>query len=299
MRARSRPAAMNGTLYSRRNSTTRRPEKPLAPYTTTGRLSAIVPLLLVVMRARLGVLGERLQGARLDERVARGDLRDLRSREDALDRDLELLPRQRARDRGNRDDRVRRVPRRERRAQRPLDARLELGGELEARTQHDEEQELVLPLEVDDEAVEHLVELLDDRVELARAEPDAAAVERRVRAAGDDGAAVLREPDPVAEAPDPREVLEVRLAVAGAVGVVPEGDRHRRHRLLEDELAELADDGLPVRPERVRVDAEHACRHLAGVDGEQRVALHDPGAHVRAPAAHVQVDVRADLPAEP
>ncbi len=41
-------------------------------------------------------------------------------------------------------------------------------------------------LEVDDERVEDLVELLDDAVELARPEPDAAAVQRRVGAAGDD-----------------------------------------------------------------------------------------------------------------
>ena len=60
-------------------------------------------------------------------------------------------------------------------------------------------------LEVDDEAVRDLRQLLDDAVELARAEADAAAVERRVRAARDDAAAALREHDPVALAPDARE----------------------------------------------------------------------------------------------
>ena len=123
--------------------------------------------------------------------------------------------------------------------------------ELEARAEHDEQEQLVLLLEVDDEAVEHLVELLDDRVDLARPEPDAAAVERRVRAAGDHRAPALGEQDPVAEAPDARVVVEVRLAVARAVGVVPEGDGHRRHRLLDHELAELADDGR-CRPDRTR-----------------------------------------------
>ena len=99
---------------------------------------------------------------------------------------------------------------------------LELVVELDPRAQHDEEEQLVLLLEVDDEAVEHLVDLLDDRVQLARPEPDAAAVERRVGAAGDHRAPALGEHDPVAEAPDAGEVVEVRGAVARAVGVVPE-----------------------------------------------------------------------------
>src|ERR1700690_2517591 len=38
---RFRPAAIKGTLYSRRNSATSRPEKPLAPYKITDRLLSI------------------------------------------------------------------------------------------------------------------------------------------------------------------------------------------------------------------------------------------------------------------
>jgi hypothetical protein len=56
----------------------------------------------------------------------------------------------------------------------------ELVVEVDARAEHDEEQEFVVLLEVDDEAVEHLVDLLHDGVDLARAEADAAAVERGV-----------------------------------------------------------------------------------------------------------------------
>ena len=74
--------------------------------------------------------------------------------------------------------------------------------------EHDEQHELarapLVVLEVDDEAVRDLGQLLDDAVELARAEADAAAVEGGVRAARDDAAAALREPDPVALAPDSR-----------------------------------------------------------------------------------------------
>src|SRR3989304_20716 len=54
-----------------------------------------------------------------------------------------------------------------------------------------------------------------------------------------------------------REVLQMRRAIAGAVWVVPERDRHRGHGLLDDELAQLPDYGCPVRPERGCVDAEH------------------------------------------
>ena len=55
--------------------------------------------------------------------------------------------------------------------------------------EHDEQQQLARAaagvLEMDDEAVGDLGQRLDDGVELGRAQADAAAVERRVGAAGD------------------------------------------------------------------------------------------------------------------
>ena len=75
--------------------------------------------------------------------------------------------------------------------------------------EHDEQQQLaraaLVVLEVDDEAVGDLRQLLDDGVELGRAEPHAAAVERRVGTAGDDARAALGDRDPVAVAPDARD----------------------------------------------------------------------------------------------
>ena len=62
---------------------------------------------------------------------------------------------------GSGDDRVRDVPRRERVAERAGDPRPQRVVELEPVAQDDEEKQLVRLLEVDDEAVEHLVELLD------------------------------------------------------------------------------------------------------------------------------------------
>src|SRR5436190_19631327 len=87
-----------------------------------------------------------------------------------------------------------------------------------------------------DEAVDDLVEGLDDRVEVAGPQPDATAVEGGVGATGDRARAVVGERDPVAMPPDPGEVLEVGGAVAAAIGVVPEADGHRRHRRGEHEL---------------------------------------------------------------
>jgi hypothetical protein len=99
---------------------------------------------------------------------------------------------------------------------------------------------------VDDEAVGDLGELLDDAVELARAETDAAAVERRVGAPRDDAAAALGELDPVALAPHPREHVEVRAAVERAVLIAPELRGHGRHRARDHELAQLAHDHAAV-----------------------------------------------------
>src|SRR5262249_55019530 len=112
--------------------------------------------------------------------------------------------------------------------------------------------------EVDDKAVDDLLDVLDDRVELAGAEPHAATVQRGVRAAGDDAAAALGEEDPVALAPDASEEVEVRGAVAPALGVVPEAHRHRRHRVGHDHLAELADDLVALLVEGLDVDAQAA-----------------------------------------
>ena len=81
--------------------------------------------------------------------------------------------------------------------------------ERDAVGEHHEEDELaraaLVVLEMDDQAVGDLRQLLDDAVELAGAEAHAAAVERRVGAAGHDTAAALREADPVALAPDARD----------------------------------------------------------------------------------------------
>ena len=78
------------------------------------------------------------------------------------------------------------------------------------------------------------------------------AVDGRVRAAVDHRAAALGDLDPVAVPPDAGIGVEVALAVALAVRVVPEVDRHRGHRLRDHELADLAHEraavGCPTPP---------------------------------------------------
>src|SRR6185436_18850711 len=127
-------------------------------------------------------------------------------------------------------------------------------------------------LQVDDEAVLHLGQLFDHRVELARAQADAATVQGRIRAAGDDAGPGFGEPHPVALAPDAWVHAEVRVAVALVAWVVPEAHGHRRHRAADHQLPELAGDLAALDVERRGVDPQPASRHLAAVHGLQRAA---------------------------
>ena len=74
----------------------------------------------------------------------------------------------------------------------------------------------------DHDALDHLRQLLHLPVDLRRADAHARRVQRRVAPAVDDQPVVRRELRPVAVTPDAREVLEVRGAIARAVGIVPE-----------------------------------------------------------------------------
>ena len=148
--------------------------------------------------------------------------------------------------------------------------------------------------QVEHECVDDLVEGEDGAVDLARTHPDAAAVDRRVGAARDDRGAAVGDLDPVAVAPDAREHLEVALAVAAAVGVAPEVDRHRRHRLGDHELADLADQRLPLGAPRLELDPERAGLQLALVDGQRRDAADERGADVGAAGGREQPDVLVD-----
>ena len=108
-------------------------------------------------------------------------------------------------------------------------------------------------------------------------------------------ASSLGEADPVALAPDARVQLEVRAAVERSVRVAPELHGHRRHRLRDHELTQLADERLALvgrtRPLRRRAVAPRSrLRRRAAA-----AAAHDPTAHVRAAAAVDQQHVGPEL----
>ncbi len=98
----------------------------------------------------------------------------------------------------------------------------------------------------DAERLGDLRHLLDLVVDLGRADAHAAGIERRVGAAVDDHAAMLGPFGEIAVAPDVVEALEIGGVVFLAVGIVPEGDRHRGERPDADELALLLPDRLAV-----------------------------------------------------
>ena len=119
------------------------------------------------------------------------------------------------------------------------------------------------------------------------------------RAAVDDRRPAVGDLDPVAVAPDAGVHVEVGLAVALAVGVVPEVERHRRHRLGDHELADLADQRPALLVQRLDLRAERARLQLALVDRQRRAAADERRAHVGAAAGREQPRVGADVLVDP
>ena len=153
--------------------------------------------------------------------------------------------------------------------------------------------------DVHDERVEHLRTRARGAVDLARAHAHALAVDRRVRAAVDHGAAARRDADPVAVAPDARVHREVALAQPLAVLVAPQEQRHRGHRLGDHELADLVDERVALLVPGLHRAAERAALQFALVDRQQRAAGDERRADVGAAAGREQPDVRADVLVDP
>src|SRR4029079_67651 len=103
-------------------------------------------------------------------------------------------------------------------------------------------------------------------------------------ATGDHAGAAVGDLDPVTVSPDPWVRLEVARAVALAVGVVPERDRHRGHRLGDHELAALPDHRPAVRVERLDLRAEAPALELPGVDRQRRGRSDETRGHIRSHA---------------
>ena len=80
--------------------------------------------------------------------------------------------------------------------------------------------------EVHHEAIEHLRDILDNPVDFARSHADAVAIDGRIRAAVDDGAAACGDLDPVPVTPEAGINVEIAFAVTVAPRIVQQSDRH-------------------------------------------------------------------------
>ena len=173
-----------------------------------------------------------------------------------------------------------------------------------ALSQHDEQHHPQLTVtgrrgDVHHERVEDLVHRARGTVDLAGAHAHALAVDGGVRAAVDHGAAPGRDADPVAVAPDARVHREVALAQALAVVVAPQEQRHRGHRLGDDELADLVREAPALLVPGLHRAAERAALQFTLVHRQQRAARHERRADVGAAAGREQPDVRSDVLVDP
>src|SRR5438128_4332025 len=171
--------------------------------------------------------------------------------------------------------------------------------ELDPRGEHDKQQHLERPLvaprprHIHHDRIEDLLECTCRAVDLAGAHAHALAVDGRVGAAVDDGAAARSDADPVAVAPCSRVHGEVALtqALADAIltrAIAPEEKRHRGHRLGHDELAHLVDQSAALLVPRLHGAPQRAALQFALVYGQQRAAAHERRADIGAAARRIQ-----------
>src|SRR5688500_16165649 len=194
--------------------------------------------------------------------------------DDVADRQFDHLAALRARHVGDLQDLCRDVARRGVLTDAAADAVLQLVGECRAVAELHEEHDafVVVPLLADHDAFHDLIELFDLTVDLRGTDANAAGIQDGVGAAVNDHAAVFRELDPVAMAPDARVGPEIGRVVLPAVRVVPEADRHRGERQGADQLPFLADHRASVLVEDLDLHAEGAALNLATPDRSDGIA---------------------------
>jgi hypothetical protein len=81
--------------------------------------------------------------------------------------------------------------------------------------------------------------------------------------------------------------------------VAPQANRHRRHRLGDHELADLADDGNAIGVPRLDLRAERTGLQLAAVHRKRGDAADEGRAEIRAARRREEPDVRAELVVDP
>jgi predicted nucleic acid-binding protein len=237
-----------------------------------------------------------VHGGRID------DLLDRSALEQAFDRDLQLLPGAGVRDGRHLDDLVGDVAGPGAGADGFTDAvaqgvvRFGTG-----REDHEQRHPVasVRLLRADDQGFGDLGEALDDVVDVGAAEAYAVAIEGGVGAAVHDHRAVGGEGDPVAVPPHTGISGEVRLAVAGTVGVVPEGQRHGRHGAGDDQFADLVDDRMALLVVRGQCDAQVGRGELARPHRHDGRSAGEAGDDVGAAADGGELDAVADVVTDP
>src|SRR5579884_3568027 len=181
-------------------------------------------------------------------------------------------------------DLIRHVVRRKVRAQPIFNVFLQLIRQFNTWTQHHKKRHIVTTtwaLHPDNQTVKHLRYVLHHAIDLAAAHTNALAVDCRVRAAINHSAASGCNLYPVAMPPDSGEHLKVALAIAFALGIVPEVERHRRHRLGDDQFPHLIDQRLAVIIESLNLCSKCAALKFTGMNRQQHRTAHEAGAYIR------------------
>jgi hypothetical protein len=181
------------------------------------------------------------------------------------------------------------------------DAGLHVVGQRITRAQLHEEHHprIVAELLADDHRVLHLRHRLHRRVDLRRADADAARVEGRIRPAEDDQpAGVAPDHEVVPVVPHARVGLEVGRPVAAAVVVAPEPEGHGGEGLSADQLAPLVPDAVAVQVDGVHVHAQGTALQLPRVDRQHGVADGETAVEVGPAADGGELDVGMDLPVD-
>src|SRR5215218_8318500 len=245
-----------------------------------------------------GQLREAVERGGVAERLLARGLLWRGAREDLLDGHLELLAVEGLGYLGDGEDLVRYVSRRGVLLDTPLYPVLQIVVEFDTFLQdHEERHNGASPFsgDVDDEAVGHLLDLVDGGVDLARSHPYAAAVYGRVGAAVDHAGAVLFYLDPISVTPHAGIYVEVALPVTLPFLIVPEVDRHGWHGLGDDELPDLVYLGVSLLIEGLDLCPQGAGLELPRADRQERDPADERRAHVCATAGREEPQILLDV----
>ncbi|SKV03481.1 Uncharacterised protein [Mycobacteroides abscessus subsp. abscessus] len=145
------------------------------------------------------------------------------------------------------------------------------------------------PVNPQDESLGDLIHRFHYLVDVCRPHADSVAVQRGIATPVDDQRSVFGDCHPITVPPDPGRltigpfVLEIRSPITRTVWVVPEADRHTRHRLQDHHLAHLPDQGVAIRRPAMQIDAQVAGGQLTRMGRHSRRTAGEGGTDIGAP----------------